>query len=63
MRRRSLALVRETLTELATSDLAGVVGAQVPTTTATPTLNIKYCLISTLPCGGPPGSQVQCAGQ
>ena len=59
---RALALRRETLTELATTDLADVVGAQLPTP-AVQTLPLKYCLISTLPCGGPPGSQMQCVGE
>ena len=60
--KKTLSLARETLTELATSDLADVVGAQYPTPVVQ-TLPLKDCLISTLPCGGPPGSQAQCAGQ
>lgn len=53
--RRALALRRETLSELGTNDLVSVVGAQVPIVPTTP---LKECLISTLPCGGPPGSQM-----
>ena len=66
MRRRALALRRETLTELATTDLAVVAGAQQQPN-PTPLLNTIYpvegCIIAvTIPCGGPPGSQMQCAG-
>jgi hypothetical protein len=68
MRRRSLALRRELLTELATSDLAGVAGANQDTKTVTTKLYtilpVEGCIIivTGLPCGGPPGSQMQCAG-
>jgi hypothetical protein len=65
MRTRRLALRREALAELSTGDLSRVAGGALP---APLTLQVKDCLLRTIEptwnpgaCGGPPGSQVQCA--
>lgn len=53
MRRRTLALRRETLTELASDDLAGVVAAAVPTTECLYSFRVTACYMPTSPVNCP----------